>query len=153
MRPTLSFAWILLASINSVLGVTLSFDINSPEDCGQTVGVETRVSRSHKGLVAVSVTFTPTVPDSYQGRVKAFGELLLKSGEATLAVSKLESTQKNGVFTFTFELAPEAFRNSELTLTSQLYEKDGMATLGGGMICRLHLEGFQPGNESTQPRK
>ena len=53
--------------------------------------------------------------------------------------------KKAGVFQFTFQLARDAFRSSVLTLSSVLYEADGLAVVGGGEKCRLHLKGFQPG--------
>ena len=144
MKAIWSIALLFLASIGSSSGVILSFEINSPKECGENIRVETQPSRSDKGLISVSVTFTPTAPESYRGRVKAFGKLAVKNGDETIAVSNLESTQKAGVFKFTFQLARDAFRSSELTLSSVLYEEDGLATVGGGERILLHLKGFQP---------
>ena len=149
MKAILPLAFVFLASMNPSLGDTMLFDIHSPKECGESVRVETKASRRGEGLVSVSLIFKPTVPDLYRDRVKAFGVFVVKSGEETIAVSQLESAGKEGVFTFTFELARDAFRNSELTLSSQLFGKDGKPTLGGGEVYRLHLRGFQPGAQTT----
>ena len=151
MKPVLSIALIalmFLASIGAISGVTLSFEVNTLGECGENIRVETQPSRSDKGLISVSVTFAPTAPEPYRGRVKAFGKLVVKKGDETIAVSNLESTQKAGLFKFTFQLARDAFRNSELTLSSVLYEDNGLATVGGAEEYRLHLKGFQPSEQS-----
>jgi hypothetical protein len=144
MKAIWPLALAFLASVTDGRGVTLFSDVHSPKDCGESVHVETNPSRREKGLVSVLVTFRPTVPDQYRGRVKAFGEFVVMSGGRTIAVSRLESAGKDGVFTFAFELARDAFPHSEFTVSSQLFE-NGMAVLGGGEVYRLHLEGFQPG--------
>ena len=145
MKAVLSIALMFLASIGASSGVTLCFEVNTLKECGENIRVETQPSRSDKGLISVSVTFAPTAPEPYRGRVKALGKLVVKNGDETIAVSNLEWTQKAGVFKLTFQLARDAFRNSELTLSSVLYEEDGLATVGGGEEYRLHLKGFQPG--------
>jgi hypothetical protein len=117
------------------------------KECGENIRVNTQPSRSDKGLISVSVTFTPIAWEPQVGRVKAFGELLVKNGDETIAVSGLESTQKAGVFTFTFRLARDAFRNSELTLSSILYEGDGLAIVEGREDYRVHLKGFHVGEQ------
>jgi hypothetical protein len=150
MKAILLFAFLFLAYTGSNLGVTDSFKIDSPKECPENLRVETQPSRDHEGLVLVSVLFTPTAPELYRDRVKAFGELVVKNEDKTIAVSNLASTQKAGVFRFTFQLARDAFHHSELTLSSQLYEKDGRATIGGGEVYRLNLKGFQPDEQSTQ---
>jgi hypothetical protein len=71
-----------------------------PWECGENIRVETQPSRSDKGLISVSVTFTPTAPEPSRGRVKAFGKFVVKNGDETIAVSNLESTQKAGVFRY-----------------------------------------------------
>jgi len=153
MKAIWSIPLLLLASIGVSSGVTLSFEVNSPKECGENIRVETQRSRNDKGLVSVSVTFTPSAPESYRGRVKAFGKLEVKNGDETIAVSNLESTQKAGVFNFRFQLAREAFRGSELTVSSVLYEEDGLAIVGGGEEYRLHLKGFQPvGTPKGEPQ-
>jgi hypothetical protein len=146
VKAIFAIALFFLASIGASSGVILSFEVNSPRDCGENLRVETQPSRSDKGLVSVSVTFTPNVPGSYSGRVKAFGKLVVKHKNETIAVSNLEATQKAGVFTFAFQLARDAFRDSELILSSVLYEENGLATVGGGEKCRLRLKEFQPGD-------
>lgn len=149
MKAILLLAFVFLASVSPGFGLTSLFDIQSPKECGESVRVETKVSSRHKELIFVSVAFKPSVPESYRDRVKAFGEFVVKSGEKTIAISRMESAGKEGVFSFTFELARDAFHNSEFTLTSQLIEKDGMPTIGGGEIYRLHLGGFRPVSQSA----
>lgn len=152
MSKTLTSAMItsiFLAWTSSSLGVTISFEIDSPKECPKNLHLDVQPSRNHEGLISVSVRFTPTAPELYRDRVVAFGELTVKDGDKRIAISKLASTQKAGVFKFTFQLARNAFRDSELTLSSQLYEKDGIATVGGGEVYRLHLKEFQPEKPSN----
>lgn len=148
MKAIWSIALIGMASIGASSGVNLSFEVNTLKECGEHIRVETQPSRSDKGLISVSVTFAPTAPEPYRGRVKAFGKLVVKNGDEPIAVSNLESTHNAGVFTFGFQLAREAFRSSELILSSVLYEPDGLATVGGGERYRLHLKGFQPDEQT-----
>ncbi len=151
MRKTLLLsliASIFLGYLSSSLGVTLSLEIGSPKECPENLRVETQTSHDHEGLISVSVSFRPTAPELYRNRVRALGELMVKSGDRIVVVSNLESTQKAGAFKFMFQLARDAFRDSEFTISSQLYEKDGTATVGGGEVYRLHLKGFQPGEQS-----
>ncbi len=98
MRAISWVALLCLASIGASSGVTLSFDVKSPKECGENLRVETQPSRSDKGLISVSVTFTPTAPDPYRDRVKAFARLVVKHGDETIAVSNLESTREAGAF-------------------------------------------------------
>ena len=147
MKTILLFAFSFLALTRSVLGVTLLLEIDSPAKCPENLRIETRLSRGNAGLVSVTVRCAPTAPESYRGRVKAFVELRVKSGDKTNAVANLESTQRRDVFEFSFRLGRDAFRDSELTITSVLYEKDGTATVGGGEVYRVRLNGFAAGEQ------
>jgi hypothetical protein len=84
MRAILPLAFVFLVSVSPDVGAHMFAEIHSPKECGERVRVQTKPSSRHKELVSVSVTFKPTVPDLYRDRVKAFGELVVKSGEETL---------------------------------------------------------------------
>jgi hypothetical protein len=92
----------------------------------------------------VTIQFTPEVSANYRERVKAFGQLNVKLGEKTIAIASLKAVQKSDAFVFSFQLAGDAFEASELTLSTQLYERDGHPTLGGGEVYQLRLKGFPP---------
>ena len=104
-------------------------------------------ARQSNGLMTVSVTFTPAAPEPYRDRIKAFGQLTVKLAGKAIAVSPLESEQKAGTFTMTCRLAREAFADSELMLSTQLYEQDGLPTVGGGVVYKIKLKGLRPGEE------
>ena len=66
-----------------------------------------------------------------------------------MAESYLKSTKQAEVFTFTFHLVREAFHDSRLLLSTQLYEKNGDPTLGGGVVYQIDLRAFPPTDSSA----
>ena len=67
------------------------------------------------------------------------------AGNDIVTAAPVAVSEKEGVFTYKFQLARGSFRNSECTLSTQYYEKDGMPTVGGGELFRIHLRKFVPG--------
>ena len=144
MKTILLFALSLIACTNHALALIDFGEIHSPDQLPKGLLVKSVPNRETNGLITVAVTFAPDAPELYRDRVKVFGQLTVNLAGKLIAESQLKSAQTAGTFTMTFRLAREAFPESELRLSTQLYEKDGLPTVGGGVIYKINLQGFHP---------
>lgn len=89
----------------------------------------------------------------YKGRVKANASLKIATAGQEIAWVNLHGAAEGKRTRYHFRISPSAAQSSELQLGVHLYEKDGMATVGGGVSMQIYLAGFEPKMEAkTKPK-
>ena len=154
MKKTLpALACLTFTVISSEALVTLMPKLTSPESCPEHLQVTAKPDKTDADFVTVSVRFKPREYAPYIGRVKATiwlelnheGETVLRSGLST-------KIAKDGFTTAYFRIRKSALRESELTVSSHLFEKDGTPTIGGGVIYEIPLKGWiTPRDKAAKP--
>jgi hypothetical protein len=83
----------------------------------------------------------------YKGRSRSHAVLKIATAReqiASVVVQGSPERKSGGRTWYQFSVAPSAVENSELQVGVSLFEKDGMATLGGGKSMQIKLSGFEP---------
>ncbi len=131
---------LLIAS--SAHGLTIIQQIGSPGGCPVNLTIKSRMDSKNDDFIVISVRFKPHEPDPYKGRVKAFCWLKLIHDGDTLMRSGLETRQDKGATACSFRIHKKALSESKLTVSSSLYERDGLQTVGGSVIYEVALNGW-----------
>jgi hypothetical protein len=132
--------------ISDADAITEIGDITSPKECGDHLKVT--AERSADKLIRYVVRINPETVTSagqlYSGRVKSSAYLELASANENLASVAVEPQIAKRETEFRFRIAEHLAERSTLIISTNLYEKDGMPTLGGGVVYRIALKGFPP---------
>jgi hypothetical protein len=126
--------------------------IRAPRQCPDGLTIKSKAGDG--GLleydVAVDAEEVAHAGALYRGRVRSLAILKLKvSGQeaASVSVSPVNVGRRTHYY---FSLAPSAARTSELQLSVSLFEKDGFATIGGGVSMQVQLSGFEPAEKPSK---
>jgi len=131
------------SSLASTQALTSMTTLRSPEECPKHLQVTATPDKKDADFVNISVRFKPQEYKPYTGRIKATiwlelghdGETLFRSGLSTRIA-------KDGYTTARFRIRKSALRESELTVSPHLFERDGTPTIGGGVIYEIPLKGW-----------
>jgi hypothetical protein len=145
MKKLVALAACLFLSLSTSNALTTIQEIESPQDCPKNLRITVTEDSRNSDLLKMTVSFTPDEPTPYEGRVTASCALTAKDGEKTIAkVTPKMSQNKGNEWRCSFSLNRDSFANSELGVTSMLHEKNGMATVGGGVHYTIVLKDFAP---------
>jgi hypothetical protein len=155
MEKTLLTLFCLAFALNSADAlVVLMPKLTSPENCPKHLQVIAKPDKKDADFVTISVRFKPCEYEPYIAQVKATvwlelaheGETLFRSGLST-------KIAKDGFKTARFRIRKSALRESELTVSSHLFEKDGTPTVGGGVIYEIPLKGWSEPQGKAEKRQ
>jgi hypothetical protein len=145
ISATLVSAWLCWA-VGQAKAEIMIQDIKSPKDCAPYLTVTS--TRAKEGLTSFTVRIQPEEATNagalYRGRVQTVVSLRVLSGNSTLAVVPVQQSPAGNTVEVQFDLANSLATASVLTIHASLYEKDGVSTLGGGRVFKIHLGGFLP---------
>ena len=144
MRTVLLSVLLGCLAIHSVSALTVFSKISELQHCPDNLRIESEVSGDDQDLADVTIRFTPFEPDLYKGRVESRALLTISRSGETVFSGYLSANKKGDHVEFSFQLALDSFANAKLKVSSSLYEKDGMSTLGGGHIYEIKLAEFAP---------
>lgn len=143
MKKTLLALLCLSFSLASTQALTIMTTLRSPEECPKHLQITAKPDKKDADFVNVSVRFKPREHEPYIGRVKAAFSLKLAHKGETLFSSGLRTQKaRDGFTTCHFRIRKSSLRESELTVSSSLFEKDGTPTVGGGVIYAIPLKGW-----------
>ncbi|MFT4587188.1 MAG: hypothetical protein ACI9VS_002193 [Candidatus Binatia bacterium] len=154
MKKTLFSILVLAFVLNSAQAlVALMPKLTSPENCPKHLQVTAKPDKKDTDFVTISVRFKPREYEPYIGRVKATFWLNLSHKGETLFRSGLSTKiAKDGFTTARFRIRKSALRESELTVSSHLFERDGTPTIGGAVIYEIPLKGWiTPRDKAAKP--
>jgi hypothetical protein len=125
--------------------LTLS-TIMSPKDCPDGLTIRTK---ANKGMIDIDVSVDAeklaNAGELYKGRVNARADLdIATSGGQKVASVRLQGATKDKLTSYHFTIAPSVIKSSRLYLNTNLFEKDGTPTMGGGVTMDVQLEAFEP---------
>ena len=95
-------------------------------------------------VVRIDAIKAAIVPDEYSERFSVLGELAIVSADSLVGSMLLHKGTTRGRSEFVCELSPELAKQSSMTIRVTLFERDGMATIGGGHVFNVALGGFLP---------
>lgn len=150
MKKTLLALHCLVCSLASTQALTIITALRSPGECPKHLQITAEPGAKDAKFVTVSVRFKPDEPDPYKSRVKADCHLSLIHNGETLFRSGLKTDKKDGFTTCRFRLHKDSMRESVLTVSSSLFEKDGHPTIGGGVIYEIPLKGWMIPRENAE---
>jgi hypothetical protein len=120
-------------------------DIDSPKNCPEGLSITAQVKDS---MILFDLLVDPErigqPPGLYKGRVRSSLLLNIATGNQQVASVEVKATREATRDHYQFLIAPSAAKTSDLLLRTSLYEENGVATLGGGTMRRIHLAGFKP---------
>lgn len=135
----------------AVLAEFTKVSIKSPQDLKSTDGgdppVKIASKRLENGLIEFVIRIDPDAVeknDLYKGRITASGYLELSSDGKEVASIQLHAEKEKNETVFRFAVAETLAKSSQVMITTQLHEKDGKSTLGGGHAFTISLQGFLP---------
>ena len=155
MEKTLLTLFCLAFALNSADAlVVLMPKLTSPENCPKHLQVIAKPDKKDADFVTILVRFKPREYKPYIGRVKTTFRLELAHEGETLFRSGLKTQKAKAGFTTTrFRIRKSSLRESELTVSSHLFERDGTPTVGGGVIYEISLKGWiTPGAKAQKPQ-
>lgn len=128
--------------------------IDSPEQCPQGLSIKSKTSN---GMIEFNVEVDAEkiahADELYRGRVKANAFLKIATARQEIAWVNLHGAAEGKYTRYHFRISPSAAKSSELQLGVHLFEKDGMATVGGGVSMQVFLARFEPKmGEQTKPK-
>ena len=134
-------------------GLTL-MKIDSPKQCPEGLNIK---SKATNGVIEFDVSVDAEkvahADELYKGRVKANAFLKIATPGQEIAFVHLHGGTEGKRTSYHFRISPSAVQSSELQLGVHLFEKDGMATVGGGVSMQIFLAGFDPGmSEQAKPK-
>ncbi len=143
MKLNVLIALIGILSIPHVQSLTVFHTINRPEACPDHLDIRVKTHSREPNLQTLRLSYEPHEPELYQGRQRVFAVLEIRNAEKDLQQRlSLEVNRKGKVHSASLSIAPELFAHAKLTLSTQLYEKDGHPTVGGGIIYEIPLTHF-----------
>src|SRR5688572_28135882 len=157
MKTKAAFATIALfifVPCTLIRGLSMHMTIHSPKQCPQGLSIK---SKESDGMIAFDVDVDAeeiaNAGELYKGRVRASAFLNIATSEQQIAFVPLHGAAAGKRTRYQFRISPSAAKTSELQLGVHLYEKDGMATVGGGVSMQIHLAGFELERDGkTQPK-
>ena len=158
MNPNIkaAFAIALLIILSGALirADLMLMKIDSPKQCPEGLSIK---SKATNGMIEFDVDVNAEklahAGDLYKGRVKANAFLSVATPEEQVAWVSLHGAVEGPRTRYHFRISPSAAKSSELQIGVHLFEKDGMATIGGGVSMQIFLAGFAPTlAEKTEPR-
>ncbi|GAA5484659.1 hypothetical protein Hsar01_03905 [Haloferula sargassicola] len=140
MKAILLFLVMGVMTVTPGAGLSVLYRIRGPEDCGDCVGFQARVSARQADFLTITVSVRPRDRNLSRDGLKAAGEIRAGSGGKSLALSRMESVARDGVFTFTFEVARTALPLAMISVSCQ----GGRDPSEVGEEYLLQLGGFAP---------
>jgi hypothetical protein len=129
------------------------FKIRAPGDCPEGLTIK---SKMVEGLVQFDVTIDAEkiahAGELYKDRAHAQAFLKIDLADQPVAWAALHGGKEGRLTSYQFRVSPAAAKSSELQLGVSLFEKDGFATLGGGVSLQIFLAGFEPRPSAGEAR-
>jgi len=120
--------------------------IRTPQQCPDGLTVKSKPGTG--GMIAYDVSVDAEeiahAGELYRGRVRAHAVLKLATSQQQIASVTLHGATEGSRTRYQFTTSRSAAKASELQLGVSLYEKDGFATVGGGVSMQVYLAGFAP---------
>ena len=137
------FALLCLICIPQAQALTVFHTLETPEACPDHLQIECRPNSRDQTLQTLHIRYDPHEPELYRDRQRVFAILEIRNAKNELQQRlSLEVNRKGSVHSARLSLAPKLFAQAKLTLSTQLYEKDGHPTVGGGIIYEIPLANF-----------
>jgi hypothetical protein len=147
-------AALVVAVCSPCFAVSILFpDVDSPKLCpeGLTITAQVQDSMIVFDLLVDSERLGQP-GELYKGRVRSTLCLNCAIGEQQVASVYVKGTKEAANEHYQFRIASSAVKDSDLLLTTVLYETNGLATVGGGTTRRIRLAGFEPKREATKEK-
>jgi hypothetical protein len=123
--------------------------VRAPQDCPEGLTIRSKAGSS--GMIDYDVSLDAEriahAGELYKGRVRARALLRIGTPGQPVASVTVHGATEGERTRYQFSLSPSAARDSELQLGVSLFEKDGFATVGGGVSMQVHLAGFAPAGD------
>jgi hypothetical protein len=149
-----AFAVAFMLACNSSLRADLMlFKIRTPDQCPEGLTIKAKLV---EGLiqfdVAIDAEKIANAGELYKDRATAQAFLKIDLADQPVAWAALHGGKEGRLTSYQFRLSPAAAKSSELQLGVSLFEKDGFATLGGGVSLQIFLAGFEPKPAAVEAR-
>ncbi len=144
MKAAFSFACGLILLADTSFALTVFNTINTEGDCPPNLKLKIEPPRADREMALVTVVLTPNAPEGYRGRVDTTVRLRTTRDDAPQFAGKLATIRQGESVHCRFQIHPAALRQTKLTVSTSLREKDGHPTVGGGVIYEIDLRGFFP---------
>jgi len=127
------------------------FKIRTVDQCPAGLTIK---SKPVEGLIQFDVTIDAekiaNAGELYKDRAHAQAFLKIDLADQPVAWAALHGGKEGRLTSYQFRVSPAAVKSSELQLGVNLFEKDGFATLGGGISMQIFLAGFEPKAEKDE---
>src|SRR5688500_12307150 len=149
-----ALAFLLVAVSSQCFALIRMSDIHSPKECPEGLIIKSTLSNGMiKFDVEVDTEVITNAGELYQGRTGAHALLNIAASEQQVASVTLHGAVKGKRTSYQFRISPSAAKTSKLALGVNLYEKNGLVTIGGGVDLQIHLAGFEPKmKEKSKPK-
>jgi hypothetical protein len=139
-----------LACCSSASAELMLFKIRTADQCPEGLTIK---SKTVEGLIQFDVTVDAekiaNAGELYKDRAHPQAFLKIDLADQPVAWVTLHGGKEGRLTSYQFRVSPAAARSSELQLGVSLFEKDGFATLGGGVSMQIYLSGFEPKAEKA----
>ena len=144
-----------LVCYSTVSAELMLFKIRTADQCPEGLTIK---AKPVDGLIQFDVTIDAekiaNAGELYKDRAHAQAFLKIDLADQPVAWVSLHGGKEGRLTSYQFRVSPAAAKSSELQLGVSLFEKDGFATVGGGVSMQIFLAGFEPksAKDETKPK-